>query len=239
MLSDLSNKIILVTGASTGLGKALALRLAEEKANLVLHARSAEKLQDVVNDIKAKGGTVSCFACDVSDIKQTQYAAEYVKEGYGKIDILINNAGIWYEGPTESHPKEKVLEMFKVNAIGVIYMTQEILPLMRVHGDGQIFNIVSLAGTEPAANWGVYTATKYAVRGFTESLKQELSGTGIKVTGFYPGGMDTDLFETSGFPKGKAPWMMKKEDIAEIITFMLKQPPDVSMDHVEVRKFMR
>ncbi len=239
MLQDLSDKIILVTGASTGLGKALSLRLAEEKANLVLHARSAEKLQDVVNEIKAKGGTASCFACDVTDMKQTRYAAEYIKDGYGKIDVLINNAGIWYEGATERHPKEKILEMYKVNAIGVIYMTQEILPLMRQQGNGQILNLVSLAGTEPAADWGVYTSTKYAVRGFTESLKLELLGTGIKVMGFYPGGMDTDLFDASGFPKGKAPWMMKKEDVAEIITFMLKQPLDVSMDHVEVRKFMR
>lgn len=238
-MRDLSGKIILVTGASTGLGKALALRLAEEKARLVLHARSAAKLQDVVNEISAKGGTASCFACDITDVGQTRHAAEYITEGYGKIDILINNAGIWYEGPTESHPKEKILEMFQVNAIGVIYMTQEMLPLMRAQQSGQILNLISVAGVEPAANWGVYTATKHAVHGFTESLKLELLGTGIQVLGFYPGGMDTDLFESSGFPKGNAPWMMKKEDVAEIITFMLKQPDDIAMGRVEVRKFMR
>ncbi len=238
-MESLTDKVIVITGASTGLGKELALRLAEEKPNLILHARSAEKLQEVAEEIQTKGCRCSTFACDVTDATQTKHAVDYLTEAYGKVDVLVNNAGVWHEGKTEDHPKEKILEMFQVNSAGVISMTQEILPMMRAQKSGQIFNIVSIAGVEPAAGWGVYTATKYAVRGFTDSLKQELTGTGIKVIGFYPGGMDTDLFDTSGFPKGKQPWMMKKEDVAEIITFILKQPADVVMDHVEVRKFMK
>lgn len=236
---DLTDKVILITGASTGLGKALALRLAKEKTKLVLHARTASKLQEVTTKIKEEGGTCSCFTCDVTDIQQMKHAVTYVEEAYGRIDILVNNAGIWHEGSTELHPKDKILEMLKVNCAGVMFMTQEVLPIMKKQGEGQIFNIVSLAGVEPAANWGIYTATKYAVRGFTDSLKLELAGSGIKVLGFYPGGMNTDLFDASGFPKGNAPWMMNKDDIAEIITFILKQPGDIAMDHVEVRKFMR
>lgn len=236
---DLADKVILITGASTGLGKALALRLAKEKTKLVLHARTASKLQEVTTKIKEEGGVCSCFTCDVTDIQQMKHAVSYVLEAYGRIDILVNNAGIWHEGSTESHPKDKILEMLKVNCAGVMFMTQEVLPIMKKQNEGQIFNIVSVAGVEPAANWGIYTATKYAVRGFTESLKLELSGSGIKVLGFFPGGMNTDLFDASGFPKGEAPWMMNKDDIAEIITFILKQPADIAIDHVEVRKFMR
>lgn len=238
-METLEGKVIVITGSSTGLGKAVALRLAEDKPRLVLHARSAEKLQKVAEEIQSKDCECSTFACDVTDIEQTRNAADYIQQAYGKIDILINSAGIWHEGRTEDHPKEKVLEMFQVNSAGVIYVTQELLPMMRKQKSGQILNIVSIAGVEPAADWGVYTSTKYAVRGFTESLQVELLGTGIKVMGFYPGGMDTDLFDTSGFPKGKQPWMMKKEDVAEIVAFILKQPGDVVMDHVQVRKFMK
>lgn len=239
MLQDLKDKVILVTGASTGLGKALALRLAQEKPRLILHSRTSDKVQKVAQEISQSGTLCSCFACDVTDLNQDRNITEYILEAYGKIDILINNAGVWHEGPTENHPPEKVFEMFQVNSAGVIVMTQEVLPVMRKQGNGQILNIVSIAGVEPAANWGVYTSTKYAVRGFTESLKLELAGTGIKVMGFYPGGMNTDLFTASGFPRENEPWMMDKDDVAEVITFILKQPGDVVMDHVEVRKFLR
>jgi uncharacterized protein len=239
MFNELNDKVILITGASTGLGKALALRLAREKAKLILNARNADKLQEVAHEITDNGGICSCFACDVTDLTQNKNIVEYVMDAYGQIDILVNQAGIWHEGPTENHPKEKIMEMFKVNCTGVIYMTQEVIPVMKKQHHGQIFNIVSIAGVEPAPDWGVYTATKYAIRGFTDSLKLELAYSGIKVMGFYPGGMNTDLFETSGFPKGIEPWMMDKNDIAEIITFILKQPSDVVMDHVEVRKFSK
>jgi NADP-dependent 3-hydroxy acid dehydrogenase YdfG len=239
MLKELNDQVILVTGASTGLGKALALRLSQEKARIILNAHNADKLQAVAGEILQNGGLCSCFAGDVTDITQNQHIVEYVMEAYGKIDILINIAGIWHEGQTESHPKEKIMDMFKVNCVGVIYLTQELLPIMKKQHKGHIFNVVSIAGVEPAANWGIYTATKYAVSGFTESLKLELAGSGIKVSGFYPGGMNTDLFTASGFPRENEPWMMDKNDVAEIITFILKQPDDVAMDHVEVRKFLK
>lgn len=238
MLQDLTDKVILITGASTGLGKEIAKRLSREKTKLVLNARNAEKLQEAAREISDAGGMCSCFACDVTDMNQTHNVVEYMMEAYGKVDVLLNIAGIWYEGPTENHPKEKIAEMFQVNSVGVIYTVQEVLPVMKKQHYGQIMNIVSIAGVEPAADWGVYTATKYAVRGFTDSLKLEMAGTGIKVSGFYPGGMNTDLFASSGFPKAHVPWMMDKVDIAEIVTFILKQPEDVAMDHVEVRKFM-
>jgi 3-oxoacyl-[acyl-carrier protein] reductase len=179
------------------------------------------------------------YVTDIFDEDVDEQVVAKVKDRFGRVDVLINNAGIWHEGPTVEHPRERIARLFAVNTIGLIYVTQAVIPVMKSQRAGQIFNVVSVAGVEPSAEWGVYTATKYAVRGFTESLKQELQPDGIKVMGFYPGGMDTTLFENAGFDKGLGqPWMMKREEVADIIVFMLNQPDDIVMDHVEVRKFM-
>lgn len=236
---NLKDEVILITGASEGLGKALALRLAKEKAKLALLARSEKRLAKVKKSLVSTGCQCEYFLCDVSDKTQVNNAVRGVIKKFKTINILINNAGIWYEGQTEEHPAEKVKDLFAINTIGTIYVTQAVLPVMKKKKRGQILNVISVAGIEPSGTWGIYTASKYAVHGFTNSLKEELQSAGIKVIGFYPSGMDTSLFVTAGFSKKKESWMMKKEDVAEIIAFILKRPDDVVMDHVEVRKFMR
>jgi len=236
---NLKDQVILITGASSGLGKALALRLAKEGVKLALLARSKKRLAQVKKKIKPLGCFCEYFVCDVVDKTQVDKVIKGVVKKFGSVDVLINNAGIWYEGPTEKHPPQKIKELFAVNSIGPIFLIQAVLPIMKKKKTGQILNIVSTAGVEPSGQWGVYTATKYAVRGFTDSLKLELQGMGIKVMGFYLGGMDTELFTKAGFPKKDEPWMLKKEDVAEIIAFILKRPGDVVMNHVEVRKMMK
>ncbi|MDQ6985442.1 MAG: SDR family NAD(P)-dependent oxidoreductase [Candidatus Dojkabacteria bacterium] len=115
-------------------------------------------------------------------------------------------------------------------------MTREVIDRMMANKYGQILNVSSIAGIEPSGDWGVYTATKYAVRGFTDSLKKEFEDKAIKVMGFYPGGMNTEIFKTAGFDSLNEPWMMDVNEAAEIVVFMLTRSIDVSMDHVEVRK---
>jgi uncharacterized protein len=236
----LKDKVIVITGASSGLGKALALKFADEEANLVLLSRSADKLQDVTQKIKEKQkSTVSCFACNITDSEQVKHAVEYVMEAYGHIDILINNAGILYEATTENYPLQTILEMFDVNAIGTICITQQVLPYMKTRGDGQILNIISVAGVVPSNVNSVYNATKYAIEGFTQSLKLELAGTGIKVMGCYPGGMESNLFTTQSLGEDTGPFFVEKQSVAELIAFMVKQPENLIIDTVQIRKFLR
>ena len=108
---------------------------------------------------------------------------------------------------------------------------------MMARNFGQIFNTISIAGVEPSDMWGIYSASKYAVRGFTESLRKRLLKTKIKVMGFYPESMNTNIFKAAGFNfSNDEPWMMKVEDVSKIILFMLQQPSDINLDHVQVRK---
>lgn len=235
----LKDRVIVITGASQGLGESLAYKLASEKAMVVLVARTEKLLKKVKSKIKKENGKAGYFVCDVSNDKLVEEAVNGVIKKFGKIDILVNNAGVWYEGSTIKHSPSKVRELFLTNSVGPIYMARAVLPFMKERKSGQIFNVISSAGVGPSAGWGVYTATKFALRGLTDSLKLELEGTGIKVMGFYPGGMNTKLFDNAGFGRINKPWMMKKEDVVKIIVFMLEQPDDLVMDHVEVNKFFK
>ena len=197
----LENKIVLITGASRGLGKAIALRLAKEKVKLALIARTEKDLKAVKEEIEKLGSCSEYFLCDVSDGEQVKLVFEKIVKKFGKIDVLINNAGIWYQGPTTAHACQKIKQLFEVNIIGMVYCTKEVISIMKKHKGGQILNVISGAGLHPSGEWGVYSGTKYAERGFTDSLKEELKGTGIKVMSFYPSGMDTNLFIDAGFNK--------------------------------------
>ncbi|MFC1646701.1 SDR family NAD(P)-dependent oxidoreductase [Patescibacteria group bacterium] len=236
---DLKGKVVVITGASSGLGKALALRLCKEQPKLVLLSRSADKLQDVVEKVKESKCSVSSFSCNVTDLKQMKHTIEYILEAYGQIDVLVNNAGILYEAKIENYQPLKLLELFDVNAIGAISMIQLILPHMREKNYGQIINVISTAGIQPAKHSSVYNATKFALEGFTRSLKLDLDETNIKVMGFYPGGMEANLFTTQKLADNKGPFQVEKETVADVLCFMMKAPDIVSMDHVEVKKFGR
>lgn len=236
---NLSDRVTVITGASSGLGKALAARLAREKTRLVLLSRSADKLQDIAWNIAQEGGLCSCFSCNVTDLGQVKNAIAYVTEAYETIDILINCASIWHEGTTEGHSDEEVREMFEVNSLGVISMTREVLPYMRKKGNGQILNIVSIAGVEVLDHAPIYSATKHAVHGFTESLKRELHGTGIQVMGLYPGGIDAELFTTQPYEATGEHQKTVNDALADIAVHMLSQPDDVVIDHLRVKRLSK
>jgi short-subunit dehydrogenase len=231
-------EVVVITGGGSGLGEAIARKLAAPTREIVLVGRTEAGLKRVADDISRSGNACSYYVCDLRDTDQIKKIFDAVISDKKRVDILVNNAGIWFEGPTDTHTGEKVRELFAVNAVAPVEIVKAVVGVMKRQGRGQILNVVSTAGVEPDGGWGVYTATKHAVRGFTESLSRELAGTGIRVMAVYPGGMDTELFLKSGFAKGttKEPWMMDKTDVAEVVAFMLTRPADLAMTHVEVRK---
>jgi len=239
MMTDLKNQVVIVTGASDGLGKGLAIRLAKEGARLALVARNEEKIKAVAAEISQSGAEVKYFVCDLTSVEQIQKTVAEIKAAYGTVDVLINNAGIWSPGDLISHTVEKIQQLFATNALGTIFMTREVLPILKEKHNGQILNVTSIAGVETVPAYGlIYTATKHAVKGFTDTLKLEAQNYGVKVMGFYPGGMATHIAAAAGIDMPSDPnLMMKVEDVAEFLTFILKQPKDVWFDHFEVRKF--
>ncbi|MDP3093933.1 MAG: SDR family oxidoreductase [bacterium] len=235
----LKNKVIVVTGASQGLGEALALKAAELGARVVLVAHTEKLLQRVKEKILKNGGKAECFVCDIRDLGQVKAAVKTIIQKFGTIDILVNNAGVWTDEEIEKQRPEQRKVALETNVLGQIQMTKEILPLMKKRNDGYIFNVISGAGLADSDNtrWQTYGASKWAMTGFTKALRDYLKGTKIKVTGFFPGGMDTNLYENVGRPDAhKQPWMMKKEDVADIIVFALTRPDDVLMEGITVSK---
>jgi NADP-dependent 3-hydroxy acid dehydrogenase YdfG len=230
---ELKNKVVVITGASDGLGRSLAIRLAKAGAKIALVSRSETKLNEVK---KVIGAFAEYFVCDIGQPDQVETTVKAVVKKFKTIDILVNNAGIWLQGSTEAIEPDKISAVFQANVLGLVYMTRAVLPLLKKRPEAIIFNVISNSGLEPSGDWGIYVGSKFAARGFSESLRLELSGTKVKVMAFYPGGMDTDLFVKAGVDKRHEPWMMKKDDVTEIIEFMLTRPKDITIHAVEVTK---
>ena len=235
---NLKNRTCIITGSSSGLGESIAKKLAELKADIWLLARNEENLERVANDIRNSRGKANFVTCDVSSTEDIDKAILKIQEQTKSIDILINNSGKWLQGSTVSSSREDIKNVFDVNTLGTIFMTQAVLPMMEAVDEAHIFNVVSAAGVEASGEWPIYTASKYAIRGFTDSLKAELASTNIKVSGFYPEGINTSLFTNAGLGLENQPWMMDKDEVADIICYILQQPKDITISHIEVRKKM-
>ncbi|WP_105617389.1 SDR family NAD(P)-dependent oxidoreductase [Vallitalea okinawensis] len=192
-------KKILITGAGTGLGKALALSYAIQGHQLILIGRRLEALLDVVKDIVAKGGTGVAISCDISNQKSVSDLRTRVEKEFGTIDILVNNAGIGFFGPFEKLTSEELRQMIDVNIMGTIAMTQAFIDII----DQRVLNIISTAGLRGKVNEAVYVASKFAIRGFTESLQKEYEDQDLIITAVYMGGMATPFWNHSDHIKDK------------------------------------
>jgi short-subunit dehydrogenase len=233
----MSHKTAVITGGSEGLGRHIALKLSREGIATILLARNQDNLQKVVAEIQDFGGAADYFTCDITHPHQVSITTNEILKKYPNIDILVSNAGVYYATATEKMPSEQVRHMFEVNTLGSINIIQAFLPHFKKQNNGQILSVVSIAGIEPSGEWGMYAASKFAQTGFMESLRKELEHTKIKIMGFYPEGIDTQIFQKGGLPiKPHQPWMMNPSDVAEIIYFMLSRPNDVSLSQVVARK---
>ena len=178
-----------ITGCSTGFGRALALELLAAGYPTVVTARNTKDIQDIVELYPNLALSVSL---DVTDVDQINAAVKIAIEKFGRIDVLVNNAGIGYFGAIEESEEKEVRTMFEINVFGLAKMTQAVLPYMRKYKKGHILNIASIGGLRSFPGVGFYNATKYAIDGLSESLAKEVAPLGIKVTIIAPSGFRTD-----------------------------------------------
>jgi short-subunit dehydrogenase len=233
----LKNKVIVITGASDGIGKQIALRLAKENSKLALIARDKKRLSEVCMEAKNLGATdVKTYTCDIRQTDKLEIVLKSLISDFGNIDILINNAGIWQKlMPVDEISKEVVDDVIGTNLLALIHVTRLLLPFLRMRDEAAIINVISKSGVVAQEGQSIYTASKYGVRGFTEVLKIDLEDTNIKVAGVYQSGTNTKMFEKTGenFPTEK---FTNPSDLADVIAYMLTRPDQIWLHDISVEK---
>ncbi len=239
---DLSGQVVAVTGASSGIGEATALACAHAGAAVALGARRGERIEGLAQQIMAEGGRAIAIPTDVGEEAQASAFVARTHSELGRLDVLVNNAGVMLLGPIENAPTEEWRRMIHANVFGVLYCSHAALPLMRAQGSGHIVNVSSVAGRVARAGSGVYNLTKFGVGAFSESLRQEGVAIGVRVTTIEPGAVATEL---PGHNRPQVLEQMAKrfagvtpldaEDIARAILYAISQPPNVSINEVLVR----
>lgn len=194
-------KKVVISGGSSGLGLELAKQYGKNGFEIILIGRSVEKLEKAVNALSLMGVTaVRVYSCDISELESVKALAEKIKQDHGKIDRLVNCAGVGHFGPVETLEEKQILDMTRVNFLGTVYMVQSFEALIQE----RVINIISTAGLKGKKNESVYCATKFAVRGFTESLQVEWAEREITATAVYMGGMATPFWDTNDHIKDKS-----------------------------------
>ncbi|RDU35936.1 short-chain dehydrogenase [Neobacillus piezotolerans] len=206
----------VVTGAGSGLGRETALLLAEKGWDVLLVGRTMEKLLHVKEEIEASNGSASVLALDVADSDNIPEKLAHALTGK-TVHGLVNSAGIGHFGPFGKMDNAQIAELFNANALGTIFMTKAVLPYLEKKESGYVVNIISTAGLRGKANESVYAASKFAVRGFTESLQKEYEGSRIKFTAAYMGGMDTPFWEGSSHVADSSKFMPPREIARRIV----------------------
>ncbi|MFL5419912.1 MAG: SDR family NAD(P)-dependent oxidoreductase [Myxococcales bacterium] len=194
--------VVVVTGASSGIGRETALALAGKGARLVLAARRAAELEETANDCRKRGGDCRAFDCDVAEEKRVEALARFAVETYGRIDAWVNNAGIYAMGTVQETPEKAFRRVINVNLFGVVHGTRAALPHL-ARSKGVLVNISSALGRVSGPYVSAYAASKHAVRAFTESVRDETRHQGISVTTVYPPAIDTPLFQHSANYTGR------------------------------------
>ena len=238
--SGIKNKVIIITGASSGLGEATARRLAARGAKLMLGARRKDRLKDLVAAITQAGGTAAYAVTDVVDRAQVEALSKATLTAYGRIDVLINNAGLMPLSPLDQVKVKEWDQMIDVNIKGVLYGIAAVLPTMRQQQSGHIINVSSVAGHQVFAGSAVYCATKFAVRAISEGLRLESNGE-IRSTNISPGAVATELTSTIS-DKDTAARMqavyevaIDADAIARAIAYAIAQPSDVAVNEIIIR----
>jgi NADP-dependent 3-hydroxy acid dehydrogenase YdfG len=213
--------------------------LARQGTDVVAAATSSDLLQTLAEEIEALGRRCLVQPCDVTQRGECEHLARHALEAFGRIDILVNNAGVGYSGAIIDSDPEEVERMLRVNVWGVYLMTRAVLPTMMERGSGDIVNLGSVAGMKYSPNFAVYSATKFAVRAFSEALRNEVQGHNIRVTLVHPGMTRTAFFDS--FTRKGAPVpvdkgdILKPEDIADAIVYAVSLPSGVALNEFTLR----
>ena len=242
MSIDLSNQVVAVTGASSGIGEATALACAQAGAAVALAARRKDRIEALAARITEEGGRALAVETDVSSEQDARRFIERAHGELGRLDVLVNNAGVMLLGPIAGADTEEWRRMIDANVYGVLYCTHAALPLMLAQGEGHVVNVSSVAGRFARAGSGVYNLTKFGVGAFSEALRQETAPLGVRVTLVEPGAVATEL---AGHNREEVLQQMRKmfadvtpliaEDIARAVMYAIGQPANVSVNELLVR----
>ncbi|MEW1724225.1 SDR family oxidoreductase [Streptomyces sp. NPDC093109] len=235
-----TTKSVAITGASSGIGEATARRLAADGHRVLLGARRTDRLERLVEEITEEGGTASFQRLDVTDAADTRAFVDAAVRAYGRIDALVNNAGLMPLSPLAALRTEEWDRMIDVNVRGVLHGIAAALPAMRAQGGGHVVNIASVGAYEVSPTAAVYCATKFAVRAISEGLRQESAGD-IRVTLVSPGVTESELAESVSDPEAREAMKtyravaLPASAIADAIAYALAQPPEVDVNEIVVR----
>lgn len=243
-MTTLNGKAVIVTGASSGIGETTARLLASQGAHVIIGARRMERLEALASDIRARGGSVAVQQLDVTELGQMQAIIELTQSRFGRLDAIVNNAGVMPLSPLEALKIEEWNRMIDVNIRGVLHGIAAGLPVMQNQGFGHFINVASIGAYSVSPTAAVYCATKYAVRAITDGLRQEVAGQGVRVTLISPGVTESELAES--ITDNDARELMKEyrrvalpaSAIARAIAYAIEQPAEVDVNELVIRPVM-
>ncbi|MGY1603654.1 SDR family NAD(P)-dependent oxidoreductase [Geodermatophilus sp. SYSU D00815] len=239
----LSGTVALVTGASSGIGEATAVALADAGAAVAIGARRRDRLDGLAARLADRGARVLPLDLDVTDEQACRDAVAATRAELGGLDVLVNNAGVMLLGTIVGADPEDWRRMISTNVMGVLYMTAAAIEGMVEQGSGDVVNVSSVAGRTARKGAGVYNASKWAVNAFSESLRQEVTARGVRVSLVEPGAVDTELRTHITQPGARADSeryaegmrQLLAEDVARAVLYVVTQPPHVAVNEVLVR----
>jgi NADP-dependent 3-hydroxy acid dehydrogenase YdfG len=239
----LAGRVALVTGASSGIGEATAVALAEAGAAVAIGARRKDRLEALATRLTDAGARALRLDLDVTDEAACTDAVRRTREELGGLDVLVNNAGVMLLGTIVGADTDDWRRMFDTNVLGLMHMTHAAIEGMLAQGSGDVVNISSVAGRVARKGAGVYNASKWAVNAFSESLRQEVTGRGVRIGLVEPGAVTTELTEHITQPEAKAAseqmhasmHALHAEDIARAVLYLVTQPPHVAVNEMLVR----
>ncbi|MEU0806091.1 SDR family oxidoreductase [Streptomyces sp. NPDC005970] len=233
-------KVVLITGASSGIGEATARRLAADGHHVLLGARRVDRLEVLVQEITAEGGSAACRSLDVTDAADMRGFVAAAGERWGRVDVMVNNAGVMPLSPLEALKVDEWDRMIDVNIRGVLYGIAAALPVMRRQGGGQFVNVASVGAFEVSPTAAVYCATKFAVRALSEGLRQE-SGGDIRVSVVSPGVTESELADSISDADAREAMKVYRaaaipaSAVADAIAFAISRPAEVDVNEIVVR----
>jgi NADP-dependent 3-hydroxy acid dehydrogenase YdfG len=241
MSNNIAGKVVIITGASSGLGEAAARLLSAQGATVLLGARRSDRIQSLAHELTTKGGKALAVTTDVTHYDQVKRLVDAAVETYGRVDVIINNAGLMPSSPIERLKIDDWDRMIDVNIKGVLYGIAAALPHMKQQKSGHIINVSSVAGHKVRAGGAVYAATKHAVRTLSEGLRQEVKPYNIRTTVISPGLVETELPNSATEPD-IAENMRKvyeiaipAESFAQAVAYAMSQPEDVDVNEILFR----
>ncbi len=242
MNNNIQGKVVVITGASSGLGEATARELSAQGATVVLGARRADRIEALADELTRRGGKALAVPTDVIHSEQVKKLVDAAVQKYGRIDVMINNAGLMPQSPLERLRIDEWDRMIDVNIKGVLYGIAAALPYMKQQKSGHIINVSSVAGHKVRAGGAVYAATKHAVLALSEGLRQEVKPYNIRTTVISPGAVATELPNSisepdiaEGFHKFYEEFAIPSDSFARAVAFAISQPEDMDVNEILFR----